>query len=206
MTVTFWRGARKILQVDLNLNFRYQHSLTRFLVKYYKFSRLNFFFFSELRLENVLLKSRFLPDLSAVQSFLLNGLFYVNGRPVLNADLTVFLGDFVQLIVHIKYYIMHKWMLHAFLQLRLRLKNKIHVKMTKKRIMSEDKQRSRSLPKWILNNKTALFDVPSYLEVDYATLSFFLLYEPFNWTDIDPYYFINFRAHVINMYNWKYIT
>ena len=203
---TIWRTARKLLQTELNLNFRYQRKLTRFIVKFYKFSRLNFFLFAELKFQNIIEKAKLLSDANLSKLFIENGLFYLNGYNVFNPSLTVVLGDFVQLIVHIKYYIMHKWLLHAFLQLRLRLRNKIHTKMTKKKIIFEDKQKSQLLPKWILNHKVSFYDVPNYLEVDYLTLSFLLIYEPFSWNDLDPYYYVNFRPHAMNMYNWKYIT
>jgi hypothetical protein len=144
---TIWRTARKLLQTELNLNFRYQRKLTRFIVKFYKFSRLNFFLFAELKFQNIIEKAKLLSDSNLSKLFVENGLFYLNGYNVFNPSLTVVVGDFVQLIVHIKYYIMHKWLLHAFLQLRLRLRNKIHTKMTKKKIIFEDKQKSQLLPK-----------------------------------------------------------
>jgi hypothetical protein len=61
---------------------------------------------------------------------------------------------------------------------RLRLKRK-----SRKRAASykhnDEKQRSRLLPDWILFNKHITEDVIKYLEVDYLTLSVFVLYEPF---------------------------
>jgi hypothetical protein len=33
-----------------------------------------------------------------------------------------------------------------------------------------------------------------------------VLYEPFLWTDLNPYSLIDQRFGIINLYNWKYIT
>jgi len=42
------------------------------------------------------------------------------------------------------------------------------------------KQVSRSLPDWIFNTSFKKIDIPKYLEVDYFTLSIFVLYRPLN--------------------------
>jgi hypothetical protein len=125
-----------------------------------------------------------------------------------NFEIALLTGDFIQLIVHNKYYILYRWINHSFYQKRLKLKNKIYTKIQKQKNQRsyEDKQRSSVLPKWVWHNKIFLFDVPHYLEVDYFTLSVCLLYEPFTWADVDPYHFINTRTSALNMYNWKYLN
>ncbi len=70
----------------------------------------------------------------------------------------------------------------------------------------EEKQKSKNIPTWILNNKYIILDIPNFLEIDYYTLSFFILYEPFLWSDIDFYNVYNNKLCINNMYNWKYIT
>jgi hypothetical protein len=62
------------------------------------------------------------------------------------------------------------------------------------------------LPKWILHSKNIIDDVPNFLEIDYFTLSLFVLYEPFNWNDVNNYNLIEQKFSIINLYNWKYIT
>ena len=203
-----WRKARKLLQTELGLKFQYQHRLTRFLIKYYKFSSFNFFFYNEMMFKNILLKSSFFPDLATCALFFNNNLIWLNGAVCRNFEIALLTGDFIQLIVHNKYYILYRWINHSFYQKRLKLKNKIYTKIQKQKNQRsyEDKQRSSVLPKWVWHNKIFLFDVPHYLEVDYFTLSVCLLYEPFTWADVDPYHFINTRTSALNMYNWKYLN
>lgn len=67
--------------------------------------------------------------------------------------------------------------------------------------LSDDKQQSNLMPNWILKNKNLITDVSKFIEVDYFTLSVFVIYEPFNLLDINPYNFISARYGVINLYN-----
>ena len=68
------------------------------------------------------------------------------------------------------------------------------------------KKKSYSFPKWITYSKNIIDDVSNFLETDYLTLSIFILYEPFIWSDLNTYNLIDQRFTVINLYNWKYIT
>jgi hypothetical protein len=68
------------------------------------------------------------------------------------------------------------------------------------------KKKSYNIPKWILSNKNLFDDCSNYLEVDYFTLSAFIIYEPFLWSDINFYNLIEQKFSIINLYNWKYIT
>ena len=68
------------------------------------------------------------------------------------------------------------------LNLNLKRRNKIKSVFRKKNTISfnsDEKKKSYNMPKWILFNKNLFDDCPSYLEVDYFTLSSFVLYEPF---------------------------
>lgn len=66
---------------------------------------------------------------------------------------------------------------------------------------SDEKQRSRLVPHWVLFSKNSVSDVAKYVEVDYFTLSAFVLYEPFLWLDFNSYDLIGTRFGIINMYN-----
>lgn len=200
-----WRQARSVLKVSMNLKFRYQYRLTRYLSRYSKFIRFRTYAVLEMQLVHVVLRARFLPDKETVKIFLQNNLVFLNGAACANPTLQVFVGDFIQLVVSIKFYILAKWLLNWTLKKRLRLRG-----VTKRKAAatssSDEKQRSRLIPHWVLFSKNAISDVAKYVEVDYFTLSLFVLYEPFLWSDLDPYSILGTRFSVINMYNWKYIV
>lgn len=203
--MTMWRDARTVLKSSLNLKFRYQRSLTRYLMKYKKFINFRTFLISEMRLLNVLIKSRFFPDYNICELFLRNNLIFINGFIVSNSNFQLFVGDFIQIITTLKYYIMYRWFLNWSLKKKIRLKKVIRKKMHSSSD-SDEKKRSKSLPNWILFSKNSFDDVAKYLEVDYFTLSSMILYEPFLWNELNPYSLHNIRFGVINLYNWKYIN
>jgi hypothetical protein len=51
--------------------------------------------------------------------------------------------------------------------------------MEKKQAAPLYKQKSTSLPNWVFINRISVNDSPDYLEIDYFTLSFIMLYDPF---------------------------
>ena len=103
-----WRDARKILKTSLSLKFKYQYKLTNYLSKYKKFIKFKTFLFSEMRLFNILIKSRLFNDHSLVKSFLNANLVFLNGFSCINPNMQIFSGDFIQLIVNLKYYILFR--------------------------------------------------------------------------------------------------
>ena len=203
--MTIWRDVRKVLKDSLSLNFKYQHKLTNFLTKYNKFINFKTYLFLEMKLINVLMKSKLINDNNISNIFLKNNLIYVNGMISNNPNLQIFIGDFIQIIIHLKYYILIKW----FLNLNIKKKNKIKNIFRKKNpssLYSDEKKKSYNIPKWILFNKNLFEDCPSYLESDFFTLSTFIIYEPFMWSDINPYNILDQKFSIINLYNWKYIN
>lgn len=203
--MNLWREVRNTFKSSLMLNFRYQYKLTNYLSKYNKFIKFKTFLFSEMRLINILIRSRILPDHSICYLFIKNNLIYLNGIICCNCNFQIFIGDFIQLIINLKYYILYKWLINLSLKKKNRLKN-ISKKKSNPSINSDEKKRSNSLPKWILFSKNSIDDVAKFLEVDYFTLSIMILYEPFLWSDLNTYNLIDQRFAVINLYNWKYIT
>jgi len=203
--MTIWRDSRTVLKNTLSLSFRYQHRLTKYLSKYNKFVKFKTYLIIEMAIFNVLLKTKFFLNESICSSFLKNNLIYLNGFVCNNHKTQLFIGDFVQLIINNKYYILYKW----FLNISITKKRKLKQILKKKINISFDtveKKKSNRLPHSILFNKNSIGDVSKYLEVDYFTLSAFVLYEPFLWSDINVYNLINYRFGIINLYNWKYIT
>lgn len=203
--MTIWREARNVLKTTLSLKFKYQYKLTNYLFKYKKFINFKTFLINEFKLINIIIQSKILLDEQIIQMFLYNNLLYVNGRNVFNKNIQLFVGDFVQLLISIKYYILFKWFLNLSFKKKIKLK-----KIAKKKFSyshdTEEKKKSYSLPKSILFNKYFFEDVINYLEVDYFTLSVIILYEPLLWTDLNNFNLFEQKFSIINLYNWKYIT
>ncbi len=203
--MNIWRDARSVLKTSLMLKIKYQYKLTNYLSKYKKFINFKTFLFMEMRIFNILIKSRLFNNESLLSLFFKNNLIFLNGFNCSNPNLQTFVGDFIQLIVNLKYYILYRW----FSSLSLKKKNKLKNVLRKKNNtnnQSDEKKKSYSFPKWIMYSKNTIDDVSNFLETDYLTLSVFILYEPFIWSDLNAYNLIDQRFTVINLYNWKYIT
>ncbi len=203
--MNIWREARSVLKTSLMLKIKYQYRLTSYLSKYKKFINFKTFLFMEMRIFNILIKSRLFNNESLLSLFFKNNLIFLNGFNCSNPNLQTFVGDFIQLIVNLKYYILYRW----FSSLSLKKKNKLKNVLRKKNnsnTQSDEKKKSYSFPKWITYSKNTIDDVSNFLETDYLTLSVFILYEPFVWSDLNTYNLIDQRFTVINLYNWKYIT
>lgn len=65
-------------------------------------------YLSELTLQKLLLNSKLIHDLNTSKLLINNGLVFVNGQQTFNTNLYLFQNDFIQIIVSLKYYIVHK--------------------------------------------------------------------------------------------------
>jgi hypothetical protein len=63
------------------------------------------------------------------------------------------------------------------------------------------KQKSNHLPDWIFTIGYRQVDIPKYLEVDYFTLSSFIIYEANTINNLSPLIHVEARPTILNMYN-----
>lgn len=202
---TMWRNFRTTLKATLDLKFRYQKKLTKYLIKFNKIIKNRLYFLFEMQLENILALTRFFPDRAWTVFFINEGYVFVNNRVILNIHEQLFKNDFIQLSVSLKYYIIYRWLMNWHIVKKNKLRRRLNSKINAKNL-PDDKQKSRNLPIWLLKNKNLKEDVSRYLEVDYISLSCFVLYEPLFLTDINPLTFLSTRFSIINLFNWKYIN
>jgi len=100
--------VREVLKTTLSLKFKYQYKLTNYLSKYKKFINFKTFLINEFKLVNIIIQSKILLDEQIIQLFLNSNLIYLNGMNVFNKNIQIFVGDFIQLLVSLKYYILFK--------------------------------------------------------------------------------------------------
>ena len=203
-----WRNARNALKESMGLKFVYQQQLTRCLVRFYKNSNKYSFARSEMSVNRIIMYSRLLPDNPTVGLFIDQKLIYLNGR-LLHTQQTILVpNDLVQLIVSIWYYVVYRWISNWTLKRHKKFKKLVYRKglAGKHKVMKLKKQRSYYTPNWIYLARYDISDVKPFLEVDYFTLSAFVLYEPFMTYYCTPDESPDFRPNIYRMYNWKYIT
>jgi hypothetical protein len=201
--MNYWRNARTELKKVFNLKFTYQRNLTKFLLKFNKHMSNLTGLTQELSLINLLTESKFFMYKSYALAFIKNQFVSVNGWVVTQNNFQLYKNDFIQISIHMKYYIFYKHFIN------LLIKNKQYVKKVvyfKNRFITTNKQRSSTYPKKLLSQFYTENDIPKYLELDFMSLSFYILYEPFLLTDFSVEQHWQNRFSSLRLYNWKYIT
>ena len=200
-----WRVARKSLKDALCLTYKYQHRLTTYVSRYARTSKNTQKFLKDLTLVYLLLNSKFVTDLELSKELINSSFTFINGVLISNPNIQLFKGDFIQLVVHLKYYIVYRWILNWNIWKKIRLAKLARSKFKKKQ-NSLTKQKSFNIPNWVLLSRIKQSDIPKYLEVDFFTLSSFIVYEPFILSDFNPQTILESRTEIFNLYNWKYIN
>ena len=203
-----WRRVRGALKEYLNLKYLYQQQLTKYLSKFYVSSNRYLWGNSEMSIFRVFIYSRLLPDKSAFDLFWSEKFIFINGILPLNKNSTLSVGDVVQLLVSVNYYIIHRWLVTSSKDRGNKLKRLVYKKglSRKYKIIKQRKQKSYYTPTWIYKNRFDFSDVKCFLEVDYFTLSAIILYTPylFNYHSYDNQ--LDLKINTFRLYNWKYIT
>lgn len=200
-----WRQARTALMQVLDLKFRYQHRLTVYLGRFAHIASRVHKKLLDIRVHTLLIRSRFTFDLTTANSLVTSRLVFVNGQAVLNPRMLLFVGDVLQLIIHLKFYIVYRWLLNWYI-FKTHRRARLARSKFKKVSHAQTKQRSSRLPDWLLKARSVNRDIPKFLEVDFFTLSSFIVYTPFSKNDLDVLDLLDSRLEVYNMYNWKYIN
>jgi hypothetical protein len=203
-----WRQARGALQESLNLKFQYQKRLTKHISRYYTQVNRYLFASSETSAQNIILYSLILPDTNSVLSFFKKGLFFLNGQQLLSLKQLLVPNDFIQIIISIWYYIMYRWLYNWTLLRTQKFQRLVYRKglASKYQLMKTKKKSSRYTPSWVRDVRYDNVDIKPYLEVDYLTLSLFLLNDPYLLLYYSPDNLPDLKLNIYRMYNWKYIT
>jgi len=200
-----WRRAREALNYSLQYHFRYQHRLTRVLAKLRWARSAVSFYFRELVLIRLVQNSRFVYDRHSSRLLILEGLVYLNGCLTLNPDVRIFVGDLVQIVISFNYYIIYRWLTNWYSQHTLKLTKYVQYRTNKSRY-DLSKQKSSTYPDWLFRSIGRHYDIPKYLEVDFFTLSSFMIYDPIQSLDQSFITLLENRERIYDMYNWKFIN
>jgi hypothetical protein len=117
-------------------------------------------------------------------------------------------NDFIQIIISVWYYVTYRWLYNWALVRAQKFQRLVYKKglASKYQLMKTKKKVSRYTPLWVRNSRYDNVDIKPYLEVDYLTLSAFLLNDPYLLLYYSPNNLPDLKLNVYRMYNWKYIT
>lgn len=200
-----WRNARTAINYSLGFHLRYQYRLTARLQRYSSVRTHAHMKLRNWSLLRLVLQTHFVYDLNTSLSMIQSNLIFINGLCSINPRMQLHLGDFVQIPVDLKYYVLHRWLINFNLHNQLRLTKLSQSKNNKSRY-DISKQKSHHLPDWIFGAGYRIMDIPKYLEVDYFTLSAFIILEPTSALEFNPLQHLEDRTTILRMYNWKYIN
>lgn len=200
-----WRLARVSAREILGFTSRYQYRLTPKLQKLYFDVRSVDQTQLSLTLEFALLTSGLVPDHWSLKELLDSSNVYLNGVICTNARFRLFCSDFVQLLINLKFYIALRWLDGWSLQRKAKV-SKIFYRKLKPLGTNRNIRRIRKLPHWFFDLQYCNTDIPKYFEVDYFTLSIFLIHDNIRLERWLPTRANQFNLLMVNMYNWKYIT
>lgn len=203
-----WRSARVSVKDLLGIKVRYQYRLTPILQKQYLYSRNEKIEHLSFTLGYALLSSKFAHDTWVLTSLIANNSVYLNGTVCSNAKTRIFTNDFIQLLVNLKYYISLRWLKNWTFRKRNKV-SKIFYKKIRPGIArgaTKTPKLSRNLPNYFFNLQYSYSDVPRCFEVDYFSLSLFVIHDQLRFERYLPRQQFRINYFTLNMYNWKYIT
>lgn len=201
-----WRRMRSLFKEVFHLKYKYQHRLTTHLFKYENnLFKYNLYQKTDNTIMFMLIRSKFAYDMPWSVELLDNNYVFINSFVVNNPQTTLIKGDFVQLLVHIKYYTMMKWR-HGLSFLKKTRANKFAKRKFKPKDAHDGASRNYRYPDWILKLRHYEGEVPAYVEIDFFTLSFFVIYNPYVEIHRQPYVDYIGIPKVVRLYNWKYIN
>lgn len=200
-----WRFFRSDVKHFLSIKTRYQYRLTTLIQRLFHSNRKANDWDMQTKITPFLVQSRLVPDFWSASELVKSSSVFVNGYMCTNTFLNVCFSDFVQLIISIKYYIVNKWLINWSLRNSTRILQ-LNRKFAQKRRTDGLGQKPKPLPNWIFRIRYSNYDVPRYVEVDFFTLSVFVVRNTNSLANVTSVASHDTQFKIFNMYNWKYIT
>ena len=200
-----WRFFRSDVKHFLNIKTRYQYRLTTVIQRLFYSNRKMSDWDMQTKITPFLVQSRLVPDFWSATELLKASSVFVNGHVCTNTFLNVFFSDFIQLVINIKYYVVNKWLMNWSLRNSTRVLQ-LNRKFAQKRSSDNVSFKPKPLPNWIFRIRYSNYDIPRYIEVDFFTLSAFVVQYTNSLKNVTSVVSQDTQFKVFNMYNWKYIT
>lgn len=153
---------------------------------------------------NTLIKAKFCYTKSESIFFIKNGLVFINGSKCLNPYYIVNNSDIIQFSISENFF--------DFFKINTDKKHKSiliikHIIWKNHRFLNNFyKQSYNRVPDWILDISSFYDDVPSYIEIDYTTLSLCVLKVDLNFIFYNNNSLNFLNIFMLRNYNWNYLT
>lgn len=172
----YFKNNRKILKNIFKKNKKIENHMNKFLKKISKTNLLNYLNTFEFSLLNVLLNSGFFLNKNDIFFFIKNKYVYINNKVITNINYEINKGDIINLCYNKYYFFLYRKYLNN-LNLNINKYNNFF-KRSNNNLQNDFNFVNKLI---IIKN-----DVPSYMEVDYTTMSLIILYKnTFNYNCFD---------------------
>lgn len=194
---------RKLLKNIFFFKHLKQHKSTKILSKILKIDYINFCKFIEYSLYHILIKSKLCFTKSESIFLIKNGFVFINGFKCLNPYYNLKKSDIIQITISENFFDFFKINMDKKYKQILMLK---HIIWKNHRFLNNFyKQSYNRVPDWVLDVSSFYDDVPSYIEVDYTTLSLCVLKINFDFI-FNSNVNLNFlNIFMLRNYNWNYL-
>lgn len=159
---------------------------------------------TEMTAANILLRSNLFFFRKDVLLFLQTRHVFLNSVPVYNKDTVLSIGDCLQIPISTRYYAYMRYFKKYFKK-RLAEYKKDSWKFFKKKFIKRRFHIKRKLPRYLDFFFSYKLNIPKYLEVDYLTMTVFLLNN--RKKDMNNiFYYKQFNKTFFALYNWKKVN
>lgn len=179
------------------------YKITKFFLKLStKATLINWLIDWEFKLINIILRSKISRSYKQASSLIVCGYVFVNGIINTNKNHLVLQGDLIQIPVNTSWFLKDRLQtsfFNKFLKDLDRYTKKNHLLARRYFFKPSKKERS-----WLLENLRNFSKTPTYMEVDYTTLSIIILRRVVNSNEVLPIYTNTFKPLSARLYNWRY--
>lgn len=164
----YYNSNRNLLKYFFLKNKKRKHYLNKFFKKFSKLNNINYFDCLEFSLKNILLNSNFFLSIKDINFFLKNGFIYLNNKLAKNINKNIKKNDIISIVFNKYYYFLYKNYLNIFNSIFFNKK------------MFFRKSLNGNLKKDIIYIEKFYYtknDIKDYIEVDFTTMSIFLVHK-----------------------------
>jgi hypothetical protein len=180
------------------------YKATRVISKFSKKKLWNNIIIFEFKLINVLVNSGLIKSYTDGLTVLRLNSIFVNRAVIRNPCYTLAVGDIIELLFSKIYFIYLVKFKHICEKHIIKLRNKIWLKFAEN--INVTTSNENDIIKVYLNNWLFKYNIPNYLEIDYFTLSIFIVSNLKNINDISFFFRRFFSLYLFRLYNWKWLA
>lgn len=176
--------------------------ITQFCSRFYRriFTGFSYLYKLEMSLFSIVLRSRIVYTVDEAFFLIQNGLVFVNGLQCTDVYTIINQNDRIQFVLSKALHLYHRAELSFSNFYRKKLKAYVlSFKTRKKHLKWKIGKKS-----WPLKHIWFNYDIPRYLEVDYLSMTIFVLYLPLNIKEMFTYNFLLNKFLTSKCYNWRF--